>query len=313
MNHLIHIIILYFNSLIYIIVIHILKYKNTVYQTNNKMSRKVTDSAKKHVAGKQYYKCANEPGSKIKGLEKYECPLWKANGKNKGSFDESGYEIDHITERCIGGNDNVNNLQALCKCCHSVKTKRFLRNEYDNVISTKTIRKSPIKSIKKVTKISTKSIDKNTKPPKMINFKELKLENYWIKNNQMTSKEYQKIINKEPKFYELLKNYTCKQLRQLLMILYMPTSGVKEKLIKNIIITRVSLQTITRIINSIEKYRYKITVTRTRSIDLYFSNINKNFKKYIGGKSKTSYYRQYNEFYSSEDDSSLEESYSYEE
>ena len=89
------------------------------------MSRKVTEPQKKKVAGKQFYKCANKKGAKIKGLEGYDCVLWKVTGENKGCFDESGYEIDHKIEHVISKDDKEDNLQALCKPCHSVKTKRF--------------------------------------------------------------------------------------------------------------------------------------------------------------------------------------------
>ena len=85
--------------------------------------RKVSEAVKKQVAGKQKYKCANDPKSDI--VEDYECPLWHKI-ENKGCFDESGYEIDHKVEHCISRDDNIKNLQALCKSCHVVKTKRFL-------------------------------------------------------------------------------------------------------------------------------------------------------------------------------------------
>jgi len=77
--------------------------------------RTLTDSQKRTIAGKQHYKCAT--------ITNYECPLW--NGNRDGSFDESGYEIDHITEFSLTQDDNVDNLQALCLSCHRVKTKRF--------------------------------------------------------------------------------------------------------------------------------------------------------------------------------------------
>ena len=95
----------------------------------NIKQRKLTVSRKKFIAGNQYYKCANEPGSKINALKGYDCPLWNSkNAKIEGCFDASGYEIDHITEHCIDQNDDDDNLQALCKMCHSFKTKKFLRN-----------------------------------------------------------------------------------------------------------------------------------------------------------------------------------------
>lgn len=97
-------------------------------ESKDKRKRNVTQSSKKSIAGKQKYKCANNPNSQIKinGLENYNCPLWINNGD--GSFDESGYEIDHIIEHSIGGADDNDNLQALCLMCHKVKTKRFLQN-----------------------------------------------------------------------------------------------------------------------------------------------------------------------------------------
>jgi hypothetical protein len=96
--------------------------------------RNVTEATKKQVAGAQHYKCANKPKSKLKGLGNYNCPLWEIIGDNKGSFDNSGYEIDHITEHSVSRDDDIENLQALCKLCHSVKTKRFLMDIKDNEI-----------------------------------------------------------------------------------------------------------------------------------------------------------------------------------
>ena len=91
------------------------------------MSRNISDSIKKRIAGKQFYKCANNlEQNNIRGLENYECPLWTKSNDNKGCFDESGYEVDHIIEWSKSKNNNEKNLQALCKSCHSVKTKRFL-------------------------------------------------------------------------------------------------------------------------------------------------------------------------------------------
>ena len=97
-------------------------------KTNNSTQRELTEARKKLIAGKQYYKCANEPDSQLKELEDYECPLWKIIGKTQGCFDQAGYEIDHIVEHCITKDDNNDNLQALCHMCHMVKTKKFLIN-----------------------------------------------------------------------------------------------------------------------------------------------------------------------------------------
>ena len=64
------------------------------------------------------------------------------NDITKGCFDESGYEIDHIVEHSITNDDSLNNLQALCKMCHSVKTKRFMINDNSENINTITTRSS---------------------------------------------------------------------------------------------------------------------------------------------------------------------------
>ena len=62
------------------------------------MRTTLTESIKKQVAGRQSFKCANHPDSK---LINYKCPLWARGGDNSGCFDESGYEIDHIKEHAI--------------------------------------------------------------------------------------------------------------------------------------------------------------------------------------------------------------------
>ena len=90
------------------------------------MSRKLQESTKKIIAATQHFKCNNEPGSNLKGIGNYECPLWKVDGENKGIFDCSGYEIDHIVEWCLTQNDDITNLQALCRMCHGVKTLEFI-------------------------------------------------------------------------------------------------------------------------------------------------------------------------------------------
>ncbi len=80
----------------------------------NVMSRYISIITKKQILEKQNYKCAT--------IKDYFCPMWKFNN---GSFDESGFEFDHIDEYSLTKNNCENNIQALCHCCHSVKTKRF--------------------------------------------------------------------------------------------------------------------------------------------------------------------------------------------
>jgi hypothetical protein len=93
------------------------------------VKRDVSESIKKSIAGKQYYKCANTPTAQLNGLEDYKCVLWK---NSDGSFDEAGYEIDHKMELSVGGTNDIVNLHALCTCCHRVKTTRFLQGKRDD-------------------------------------------------------------------------------------------------------------------------------------------------------------------------------------
>ena len=100
----------------------------------SKNNRKyLTPSAQKTILGKQNHQCANRPHDNIKGLENYKCPLWNKI-EYPGNFDESGYEFDHIIELAISNDNSIDNFQALCKSCHTIKTKRFiskLNSEHD--------------------------------------------------------------------------------------------------------------------------------------------------------------------------------------
>ncbi len=89
------------------------------------MSRSVSKKIRKQIYRRQLGKCANTPNVSLKRLDDYECPLWISQ-KHNGNFDDSGYDIDHIEEYCISQDNSMDNLQALCKCCHGYKTKQFL-------------------------------------------------------------------------------------------------------------------------------------------------------------------------------------------
>jgi hypothetical protein len=71
-----------------------------------------------------YMKCSNYPGSNF--VTNYNCPMWLLYN---GEFDECGFEIDHIDEHSITGNNELENLQLLCIPCHKVKTKIFMKNK----------------------------------------------------------------------------------------------------------------------------------------------------------------------------------------
>ena len=115
--------------------------------------RTLTESQKKIVAGKQKFKCANKPGSKV--IKDYECPLWK---HSDGSFEESLYEIDHIKEFSLTKNDSLKNLQALCLNCHRIKTSRFMAEK--NRKRTKQNQKQIIKETEKEEDEKKKRVEK---------------------------------------------------------------------------------------------------------------------------------------------------------
>jgi hypothetical protein len=123
----------------------------------------LSEAIKKRIAGKQNFKCANKPGSNLKGLEGYSCDLWKLSD---GTFGEALYEIDHIEEYCISQNHAESNLQALCPSCHRVKTNRFRvkqiglsddpnRNFIDSKPNNKVLNQNEIKNNRIIRKLYT--------------------------------------------------------------------------------------------------------------------------------------------------------------
>jgi len=100
-----------------------------------KHKRCVGQAIKNLVAGRQFFKCANNPNYSAVGCEGQPCPCWN-RFINQGSFDGSCFEIDHILELSNGGDNSINNLQALCPNCHSFKTKKntSIKNNYEEVM-----------------------------------------------------------------------------------------------------------------------------------------------------------------------------------
>ena len=90
------------------------------------MSRKTINNTTKRFLMERK-QCANAPFGPAPGCKDYLCPMWKSNN---GYFDESGFEIDHILEVSQGGTNSLENLQVLCPCCHSVKTKRCAKQNW---------------------------------------------------------------------------------------------------------------------------------------------------------------------------------------
>ena len=91
-------------------------------------NRYISQKIKKLILEIQLYKCANNPNNPALNLSDYNCLLWICYD---GVFDNSGYEFDHINEYCISKDNSIDNIQALCPYCHSVKTKKFMKQKKD--------------------------------------------------------------------------------------------------------------------------------------------------------------------------------------
>jgi hypothetical protein len=92
----------------------------------------LNDRQKEELFYRQFKCCANRPDSRDPSFYyinqsseriKYMCPLFF----KESTFDESGYQADHIVELAAGGSNDISNFQLLCPCCHSFKTKLYTR------------------------------------------------------------------------------------------------------------------------------------------------------------------------------------------
>lgn len=118
------------------------------------MSRNIPSKLRSKIVGKQRYRCNNRPGVELRNLKNFECKLWK-DEEYLGSFDENGYEIDHIVEYVLTQDDSEENLQALCVNCHREKTKRFMKQRYVKRTATKAKKIEKIFSCEKCSKSFT--------------------------------------------------------------------------------------------------------------------------------------------------------------
>jgi len=114
------------------------------------MPRTISKTIRKQIVRRQLGKCANTSNVNLRGLEGYECPLWLSSNHN-GYFDDSGYDIDHIVEYSISQDNSMDNLQALCKCCHGYKTIKFASN--------RTNKKRKKKNNKEIDELYDKTMD----------------------------------------------------------------------------------------------------------------------------------------------------------
>ena len=109
------------------------------------MSRYISEKTRKFIVGKQRYKCNNHPSKTLRNLENYSCPLWERED-DPGSFDETGFHIDHINEFSVTRDNSNDNLQALCVSCHKEKTSKFYRVKKIATKSNKGVNNGKIES-----------------------------------------------------------------------------------------------------------------------------------------------------------------------
>jgi hypothetical protein len=101
----------------------ILEDVNDELNTTKKKTRiPIPENTKKDIAARQGFRCNNASKGlvfkdNIKWNNDYDCPMWVLYD---GNFDRSRWEIHHIDNN--PSNNESNNLQALCPCCHSFKT-----------------------------------------------------------------------------------------------------------------------------------------------------------------------------------------------
>ena len=100
------------------------------------ITRTIPPKIRWKISAKQKHRCNNSPGSNIRNLNDFECPLWK-NDENPGLFDENGFDVDHIMEFSLTQDNSEENLQALCITCHKEKTRIFNESRFKNIKSVK--------------------------------------------------------------------------------------------------------------------------------------------------------------------------------
>lgn len=90
----------------------------------------ISSEKKLLVAGQQHFKCAGD---------RTRCPQWLLNEGTvlQGSFDASGFEIDHAPPWREAHRSDRAVLQALCHSCHAYKTRceRIAEQEDGDVTS----------------------------------------------------------------------------------------------------------------------------------------------------------------------------------
>ena len=76
----------------------------------------ISSEKKLLIAGQQHFKCAGD---------RARCPMWLLHQGSvlQGSFDESGFEIDHSPPWREAHRSDRAVLQALCHSCHAYKTR----------------------------------------------------------------------------------------------------------------------------------------------------------------------------------------------
>ena len=174
-------------------------------------SRYLSEALKKKIAAKQNFRCANNPNVNIEGMDDYKCLLWRLDDL-RGSFDASGYEIDHIEEFCINKNNEEKNLQALCHSCHAYKTRNFQMNK-SNIISKKRSEYNSIKDSKDFRKNLSENSEENSSEDSEENYVENSNEDSEESSRENSEENPKKITKRRSRMSDIKRGfgYICKR------------------------------------------------------------------------------------------------------
>jgi hypothetical protein len=215
-------------------------------------NKTVSSKTKKDVIKRQNNKCANSPGSNYRGLEGYDCLVWKTNNGNFEYVSNNLLcEVDHVIERSITRNDDSTNLKALCLSCHGYKTKQF-----------------------QTTKLLDRKVINNPQNKLLVDINYMKTQKFYILDDTpqmyLLRDEYD-IENDKYTLNDILPHFTINQLWELAMILGLPVyEGEDKNAIFKKILKEIPINNTLSIINRIKNKRHCLAFRDDNSVACHY-------------------------------------------